>query len=68
MKTHYLIKIIAAFAILFLIFIAPIKAQQAQNILDQNISIFAEDEPLIDVIKKICDQFKIDFDYNSKLL
>jgi predicted aspartyl protease len=43
-------------------------AQKQINILDQNISIIAENEPLEDVIRKICDQFNIDFDYNSKLI
>ncbi len=38
------------------------------NILDQNISIYAENEPLEDVIKKICNQFNLDFNYNSKLI
>lgn len=69
MKTHSIFKLIFTSAILsFLFIVSPISAQQPQNILDQNISIFAEDEPLVDVIKKICDQFKIDFDYNSKLI
>jgi hypothetical protein len=43
-------------------------AQRTINLLDQNVSIIAENEPLTDVIKKICDQFNIDFDYNSKLI
>ena len=46
----------------------PIQAQKQINILDQNISILAENEPLENVIRKICDQFNIDFDYNSKLI
>lgn len=43
-------------------------AQKQINILDQNISIIAENEPLENVIRKICDQFNIDFNYNSKLI
>ncbi|MBN1926845.1 MAG: aspartyl protease family protein [Prolixibacteraceae bacterium] len=43
-------------------------AQKNVNILDQSISVYAENEPLEDVIRKICDQFNLDFDYNSKLI
>lgn len=46
----------------------PIQAQKQVNILDQGISLYVEDEPLESVIKKICDQFNLDFDYNSKLI
>lgn len=60
------------FTLLLLVFIlifSQASAQkQAQNILDQSISIFAEDEQLEVVIRKICDQFNLDFDYNSKLI
>lgn len=67
MKTQTL-SIIAL--MLFLMFaISPANAQkQPQNILDQSISIFADDEPLEDVIRKICKQFNLDFNYNSKLI
>lgn len=54
--------------LIVLMYTSRVNAQQPQNILDQNISIFAEDEPLEDVIRKICDQFNLDFDYNSKLI
>jgi predicted aspartyl protease len=43
-------------------------AQTKINILDQNISIYAEDEPLENVIQNICEQFDLDFNYNSKLI
>ena len=43
-------------------------AQKQINILDQGISLYVEDEPLESVIRKICDQFNLDFDYNSKLI
>lgn len=43
-------------------------AQKQINVLDQNISIMADNEPLEEVIKKICKQFNIDYDYNSKLI
>ena len=45
-----------------------IQAQQPVNILDQNMSLYIEDEPLESVIEKICDQFNLDYDYNSKLI
>ena len=41
--------------------------KQSQN-LDQNISIFAENEPLKDIIEKICGYLNIDYSYNSKLV
>ncbi len=46
-----------------------VNAQQNQiNVLDQNISIVAEDRPVTEVLKYICDEFNLDFDYNSKLI
>ncbi len=36
--------------------------------LDQNISIYAEDEPLSDVIEKICKYLDIDYSYNSSII
>jgi len=41
---------------------------QTPNVLNQNISIFAENEPLEDVIKRICTYLNLDYSYNSKLL
>jgi predicted aspartyl protease len=41
---------------------------QTPNVLNQNISIFAENEPLADVIKRICAYLNLDYSYNSKLL
>ncbi len=41
------------------------KTQQA---LDQNISIYAEDEPLSDIIEKICKYLNIDYSYNSAIV
>ncbi|MFA9389349.1 MAG: aspartyl protease family protein [Prolixibacteraceae bacterium] len=68
MKTNkYKTLILFAFSIWMLN--SPIVHAQTQiNILDQNISIMAENEPLEDVIRNICEQFNIDFDYNSKLI
>ncbi|NOR74783.1 MAG: PDZ domain-containing protein [Draconibacterium sp.] len=36
--------------------------------LDQNISIYAEDEPLSDIIEKICKYLEIDYSYNSNII
>jgi hypothetical protein len=36
--------------------------------LDQNISIYAENEPLSGVIEKICKYLKLDYSYNSQLI
>jgi hypothetical protein len=43
-------------------------AQDKNQILDQNISIFAEDEPLSDVIEKICNYLNLDYSYNSNIV
>ncbi|MBA4407966.1 MAG: aspartyl protease family protein [Bacteroidota bacterium] len=39
-----------------------------QNILDQNISIYVENESLSNVIERICDYLNLDYSYNSKLI
>ncbi len=44
------------------------KEDQTPNILNQNISIYAENEPLSTVIKRICDYLKLDYTYNSQML
>ena len=36
--------------------------------LDQNISIYAEDEPLSDIIEKICKYLNLDYSYNANLV
>ncbi len=44
-------------------------AQQPENqALDQNISIYAEDEPLSDVIEKICKYLNLDYSYNANII
>jgi len=45
-----------------------LKDQQKQNVLDQNISIYVENESLANVIERICDYLKLDYSYNSKLI
>jgi hypothetical protein len=53
-------------------FILIPKIQYAQDTksqaLDQNISIYAEDEPLSSVIEKICNYLNIDYSYNSNII
>lgn len=44
------------------------KDDQTPNILDQNISIYAENESLSNVIERICDYLNLDYSYNSKLI
>lgn len=53
-----------------LIFIPKIQyAQDTKSAaLDQNISISVDDEPLSNVVEKICKYLNIDFKYNSELL
>jgi len=78
-QTHFVMKtnrhqFITTLAIISFIALAGIKSVTAQevrrpdNVLDQNISIFAENEPLKNVIEKICGYFNLDYSYNSKLL
>lgn len=56
------------FVFLLMLFITKSKAQQPINILDQNITLYVENEPLESVIEKICTQFNLDYNYNSKLI
>jgi len=73
MKTQVLFKSIIASAVLLMLLLMKLVSfgqnnDKKINVLDQNISIYAENEPLEDVIKKICKQFNLDFDYNSQLI
>lgn len=67
-KTTFVI-FLTAFALLFVL---P-KENHAQDpkgttALDQNISIYTENEPLSDVIEKICKYLNLDYSYNSQLV
>ncbi|MBN1819917.1 MAG: aspartyl protease family protein [Prolixibacteraceae bacterium] len=42
--------------------------QKKSQILDQNISIYAEDEPLSNIIEKICNYLNIDYSYNASIV
>lgn len=44
------------------------KDDQTANVLDQNISIYAENESLSNIIERICAYLKLDYSYNSKLI
>ena len=49
-------------------FVSYSQERNPSNILDQNISIYAEEESLDDVIHRICDYFDLDYSYNSKMV
>lgn len=66
-QTIYRFTLIVIFLLLFSIN-KTVQAQKQVNILDQGITLYIEDEPLESVIKTICDQFNLDFDYNSQLI
>ena len=70
MKTRIMaINIRFYITILLLFFVWGVNAQQKpSNFLDQHISIYAEDESLSDVIRRICNYFDLDYSYNSKLV
>ncbi|HPR33489.1 MAG TPA: aspartyl protease family protein, partial [Prolixibacteraceae bacterium] len=69
MKTLHWIKTSIITAAVFLLAAGKMNAQEAiKNILDQNITVIAENETLEHVIRDICDQFNLDFEYNSKLI
>ncbi len=60
-----------SYIVIFMLLIPSLGFAQEQKdsqFLDQNISIYAENEPLSDVIAKICDYLDIDYSYNSKLV
>jgi len=44
------------------------RISQTPNVLNQNISIYAENEPLSKVIERICKSLNLDYSYNSTLM
>ena len=44
------------------------RVAQTPNVLSQNISIIAENEPLSKVIERICKSLNLDYSYNSKFI
>jgi len=73
MKTKIRRERLAAMLVTILFLFASFAAS-AQNdkprksILDQNISIVAEDESLGNIIQRICQDFNLDYSYNAKLV
>jgi hypothetical protein len=71
MKTSFLnIKFFLLSALIMLLIIPNLSYAQDKKTqaLDQNISIYAEEESLSSVIKKICDYLHLDYTYNSEML
>lgn len=71
MKTNFLNIRSILFSALFLLLIIPnlnYAQEKKTQALDQNISIYAEEESLSSVIKKICDYLNLDYTYNSEML
>ena len=48
--------------------VQDLKNNQKASVLDQNISIYADNESLSEVIKKICNYLHLDYSYNSDLI
>ncbi len=59
-----------ALAVMFIVFSpqAALAQQPDNQALDQNISIYAEDEPLSNIIEKICNYLNIDYSYNASIV
>lgn len=61
-------------ALALALFLVTFKPQPAfaqhpgDQVLDQNISIYAEDEPLSDIIEKICKYLNLDYSYNAQIV
>lgn len=69
MKTIIKLLKLSFFSILiYFLFINAAYSQDKKQALDQNISIYTEDEPLSTVIEKICKYLNLDYSYNSTLL
>lgn len=67
-KTNFGIAV-ALFLAAILFVPSTLNAQEnKEQVLDQNISIYAEDEPLSDVIEKICNYLNLDYSYNANIV
>lgn len=66
------IKIWKYLSLSLLFFIVATNLSYSQDnktqVLDQNISIYAENEPLADIIEKICKYLKLDYSYNANIV
>jgi len=67
-KIHAALLALIAAAMLILTPEKPFAQDKKSSALDQNISIFAENEPLANIIEKICEYLKIDYSYNAGLV
>ncbi|WP_299578599.1 PDZ domain-containing protein [uncultured Sunxiuqinia sp.] len=73
MKTQNIQAAVSLFTsiLLFFVMALPLAAQeekQGDPILDQNISLYAENESLSKVVEQICNYLDLDYSYNSELL
>ncbi|MCD6354200.1 MAG: aspartyl protease family protein [Prolixibacteraceae bacterium] len=72
MKTQkYIIRTSILFLLFTFVLLLPrltVAQETKTQTLDQNISIYAEDEPLSNVIEKICKYLNLDYSYNSKII
>ena len=70
MKTIQKILLIISLVLLALLVVpnTSFAQEKKSQALDQNISIYAEDEPLADVIKKICEYMDLDYSYNADIV
>ena len=66
--TKFRITLLFAVTAMVLIPNTPFAQDTKNQALDQNISIYAEDESLSDVIEKICNYLNIDYSYNSSIV
>jgi len=60
-----------AVAVFFLLISATpnfAQEQKQSQLLDQHISIYAENEPLSNIIEKICEYLRIDYSYNASIV
>jgi len=69
MKSYARIFLMTAVMLVFIpVLLFAQETKKANPALDQNISIYAKDEPLSGVIEKICKYLNIDYSYNSQLI
>lgn len=66
--TKIVTAIALALAVMLVVPQSAVAQKPGDQALDQNISIYAEDEPLSDVIEKICNYLNIDYSYNAQIV
>lgn len=65
---RFFLAIATMFLLLLPLLMTAQEPKKGNTALDQNISIYAEDEPLSGVIEKICKYLNIDYSYNAQLI